>query len=111
MSENNSAVAAFAEKFDLFKAENRGLLADLETAIEEHLDEVAEVLDDYAADLKSSLGADAANESGDDEDAQESAITAAEKWVTDNVSNSSLEDRIAAVLWLEGQRSWRGNAS
>lgn len=102
MSENNSAIAAFAEKFDLFKAENRGLLADLETALEEHLDKVSEVLDDYAADLESALGADAANEVGDAEDAQESAIAEAEEWVTDNVSNGSLEDRIAAVLWLEG---------
>lgn len=98
----NSAVAAFAGKFGQFKAENRGLIADLESAIEDHRGEVDEVLDDYAEDLKSSVGADAANAAGEDEDAQETAITYAEDWVTDHVSNGSLEDRIAAVLWLEG---------
>lgn len=102
MSEINPAITAFSEKFDLFKAENWELLGNLETAIEVHLDEVEEVLDDYAEELKSSLGAAAANEVGEDENAQESAISEAEEWVTDNVSNGTLEDRIAAVLWREG---------
>lgn len=102
MSEINPAIAAFAEKFDLFKAQNCDLISDLESSVEDLFDEVEEVLDDYAEELKSSLGAAAANEAGDDEDAQESAISEAEEWVTDNVSNGSMGARIASVLWREG---------
>jgi hypothetical protein len=101
-SNTNAAIATFLEKFNRFKTENEGLISDLKTAIEERLDEVDGVLDDYAADLKTSLGADAANNAGDDEVAQESAISEVGEWVSDNVSNGSLEDRIAVVLWIDG---------
>lgn len=102
MSETNATIAAFAEKFELFKTENIGLIDDLETTIEEHLDDFEDVLDDYADELKSLLGSSAANEAGEEDAAQESAISEAEEWVADNVSNSNLEDRIAAVLWVAG---------
>jgi len=99
---NNSILSDFADEFATFKAKNGGLIADLEAVVQDCLDEVGDLLDDCAADLKSSLGADAANGAGDDETAQECAIAAAEAWVTDNVSNGSLSDRIAGVLWVQG---------
>lgn len=105
MVEMNTAVADFSVKFNAFKAENKQLLTDLAVLCKGQLDEVDEVLDDYSADLKSVLGADAANAiASDAEEAADAAIAEAEAWVTDNVSNSSIEDRIAAVLWLEGAK-------
>lgn len=98
----NQSVAEFAEKFTSFKAVNQASITALENEVETHLETLDELLDDYAGELKSSLGANAANEAGEDKDAQESAIAEAEEWVTDNVSNGSIEDRIAAVLWVEG---------
>lgn len=102
MSEMHSVAASFAQQFSQFKAENSELIAKLVAAAEDYVDELGELLDDIAADLKSSLGADAANGAGADENSQEKAIFEAEIWVTDNVSNSSLDDRIAGVLWYLG---------
>lgn len=102
MSEVNSAVAVFAEEFNLFKAENSSLIETLVLAVEGHLDKVDEVLDDYVDELKSALGAKAANAVGDDKAAQEDAIEEAEDWVSENVSDDSRAARIAAVLWQAG---------
>ncbi len=98
----NTVIEAFAERFNRFKAENSEQILGLETALENRLSEVDLLLDSCADDLKSSLGADAANEAGDDDASQEEAIADAETWVTDNISNGSLSNRIAVVLWLGG---------
>lgn len=62
---------------------------------------LAEFFSDAASDLKDALGSDAANACSDDEEEQDTAISAAEQWVTDNVSHST-EACIAAVLYLQG---------
>lgn len=100
--EANSVVVSFAEQFEQFQAENRGVIADLAAALSGAQEVVSETLDEYSDMLKDALGSDAANEAGDDSDAQEAAIAAAEAWVSDNISNGSLAARIAAVLWEEG---------
>lgn len=102
MNEVNSKVVAWTEEFSAFRKENHRLLSDIKHDIEGHLDAVEEVLDDYADALKSMLAADAANEAGDNRTAQESGLADAEGWVAENISNSGLEDRIAAVLWHDG---------
>lgn len=97
-------VTEFAAQFNAFLAENSARLQALSDALSEseHFDDLSEVLEDHADDLKSYLGSAAANSASDDEDDQDKAISLAEGWVTDNVSNSTLSTRIAAVLWLEG---------
>lgn len=56
---------------------------------------LSEEVDDIVSDIKSHLGAEAANSASDDE--AEYAIGAVESWVTDNVSNSTSDRRVAAV--------------
>lgn len=102
MNEVNSKVAAWTEQFSAFKKENQHLVSDIKRAVEDHLDAVEDILDDCADDLKSALAAESANSAGDDAEAQELAISEAEGWVCDHVSNGSFEDRIAAVLWHAG---------
>lgn len=58
-------------------------------------------LNDKVLALAEDLGSRAANSCTDDAEAQESAISAAESWVTDNVS-ADTESRLAAVLWVMG---------
>jgi hypothetical protein len=53
--------------------------------------------------VKSKLGADAANECGDDAKEQEAAIGNAEAWVADAVSGDRQKE-VAAILWLEGPK-------
>jgi len=100
--EENSVVVNFAGRFERFSENNRGLITDLETVLAGSLEAVEDVLAEAEDALKDTLGSDAANDAGDDADAQEAAITAAEQWVTDAISNGGLRARIAAVLWEEG---------
>lgn len=58
-------------------------------------------LNDKVLALAEDLGSRAANSCGDDTDAQEHAISAAESWVTENVS-ADTKSRLAAVLWVMG---------
>ena len=58
-------------------------------------DDLSETVDDIVCDIKGDLGAKAANSASDDD--AEYAIAAAERWVTDNVSNSTSDRRIAGV--------------
>ncbi|WP_126223552.1 hypothetical protein [Burkholderia ambifaria] len=58
-------------------------------------------LNDKVLALAEDLGSRAANSCTDDSDAQEEAISAAESWVTDNVSADTVS-RLAAVLWVMG---------
>ena len=57
---------------------------------------------DLVDEMKSALGASAANESTDSETDQESALSRAESWVTNNCSNGGIEDDVAMALWLRG---------
>ena len=51
--------------------------------------------------LSTDLASRAANAVGDDEEAQDAAISVAEDWVSNNVS-ADTESRLAAVLWTKG---------
>lgn len=63
--------------------------------------DVDEFFMDHVSNLKDMLGSAAANNCSDDEAEQETAISLAEEWVTDNVSPST-EMCIAAVLYVLG---------
>lgn len=57
---------------------------------------------DVVDDLKSHLGAKAANTSFDHPDHQEDAMVDAETWVEDNVSSGPRKKILAAALYLHG---------
>jgi len=102
MTHNTKNPCNLGAEFEAFKCQHATIIDVLakETAGKE--DELSCLLDDHAADLKSMLGANAANECSDDLAEQESAINEAEEWVADNIANSSIDDRIAGLLWLNG---------
>ena len=57
-------------------------------------------------ELAAMLGAESANQCGDDDRAlQDEAITLAEAWVGESISNGSLNDRIAGFIWVHGPRA------
>lgn len=101
-------ITSFSDRFEIFKRDNELAISLFDRFIEEEVGnrelraEIDSLLDDAAADIKASVGAEAANQVGDDESAQEAAIDEAEAWVTDNISNGSQAVRIAAVLWNSG---------
>ena len=68
-------IDVFQDKFSSFQESNISFLRDLVVEVEGHHDLIGEVLDDYSSMLKDSLGASAANEAGDNEIEQESAIS------------------------------------
>lgn len=107
MTENrtlNPALAQFAEELQQAEASHRGLILDLERALNALADdsELEDYLYDCLDELKSDLGAQAANKVGDDQAAQEAAIEAVETWLADNVSNEGLVTRIAAAILSKG---------
>lgn len=57
---------------------------------------------DLINEMKSVLGAAAANDCSDDETEQDEAISQAEVWVTNNCSPSGIEEDVAMALWLRG---------
>ena len=65
----------------------------------------SDTLDDIIGDIKSHLGAKAANTVGDDE--AEDAIETAERWTTNNVSNSTTDRRVAAAYAMLGREAAR----
>jgi len=62
--------------------------------------DLSELLDDVADEIKGHLGAAAAN-AGSDHQA-ETALEAAERWVAENISNSTGDRRVAGVYALLG---------
>lgn len=65
----------------------------------------SETLDDIISEAKGEIGAKAANTVGDDE--AENAIETAERWITNNVSNSTTDRRVAAAYALLGREAAR----
>jgi len=61
--------------------------------------DMQDFFDDEIDDLKSSLGADVANECGDDNELQEEAIGYVENWIAENISNASAYEQVRAVIW------------
>jgi hypothetical protein len=70
----------------------------LKAAQEASADEVSEVLDDAICEMKGYFGSLEANSVSDAE--AEGALSTVESWITDNVSNGSLEERIAGALTM-----------
>ena len=92
----------FAEQFGMFVRNNQDVLDAIKSGITHFDDDLSDLLDDCAGDMKTKLGAEAANQCSADPNHQEEAIQHAESWVTDNVCNSNLDNRLAAVLWING---------
>ena len=87
------------EHYSQFKAANRPKIIALASQIGA-ID--GEVHWDLIEEMKSVLGAEAANASTDDEGSQDEAIARAESWVTDHCSGGSIEEDVAMALWLRG---------
>lgn len=113
----SQALSQFGREFNDFVAQNRAQLNELGLDVTDFLaahtdpktlagDEPAEELSDFFdecfARLTSIVAANAANEAGNTDEAQEEAIAAAEAWVTDNIANSTRTNQVAAVAWLHG---------
>lgn len=107
------ACNAFLIRFLAFKATNAVLIESLTVPFRETSQSIT--VDDFhfdlISDLKGCLGSQCANECSDDgedesDDEQEAAISEAEEWVTDNVSNAGgMEDTVALCLWLKGLKA------
>lgn len=107
---NNISVAAqealdhYRSRAERIAANHAGLIRELVEEINRSpapaRDAVEEMMDDVAADLKGEIGAMAANNVSDF--AAESAISDVERWITDNIANASLDERVVAVLWARG---------
>lgn len=98
-------VDAFLSEFDLtldlFKETHEAKIDALEKLVSVDEDDIREFFREQVDNLKSRLGADAANACGDDEDQQNETISAVEEWVSDNISDNPTNE-IAATLWLLG---------
>lgn len=94
----------FVETFTRFKTDNLALMKELAAAVDAAGNTAAihEHLDHYVEELKSTVSAELANRCVDNDAEQEEAFDQVEAWVTENVGNGSIEDRMTAVLWLEG---------
>lgn len=112
-----NSIKSFATDFETFVGENKAKLNELGMDItdflaahtdpktlagDEHAEELSDFFDECFARLTSIVAANAANEAGDTDEAQEEAIKAAEAWVTDNIANSTRTNQVAAVAWLHG---------
>lgn len=102
MHQTQSAISSFTTQFNEFLLNQKETISRLTAQIGDNVELAEDLLDDYAAALKSRLGSMLANAASNDEDAQDEAISTAEAWVTDNVSNSTIEHRLFAILWLAG---------
>lgn len=95
----------FESNYSVFKATHTELIASIADAIDAKgvSETFSEFHYDLASNLKGILGAQAANASSDVADEQEEAISSAEQWVTDNISNGAdTKDTVALALWLNG---------
>lgn len=88
-----------AKPYVQFRDANSGHIASLAAQIGEL---PSDTHWDLISDMKGVLGTSAANASTDDEDDQETAISKAEEWVTDNCSGKGVEEDVAMALWLRG---------
>ncbi len=90
--------------FERFSRENAELISKLDQEISA-ADPKGEITEDLFWDqvdgMKGYMGAESANQTSDDENEQENAISGAEDWVSNNVSSSDAA-KIAATLWLNG---------
>lgn len=98
----------FSMEFSAFKVTHAALIASLTAAFVSPASssEFSDFHFELASDLKGFLGSKAANACSDDEEDQDAAISEAEAWVTDNVSNAGGNDEtVALCLWLRGLRA------
>lgn len=102
MNTNLPVMASVVAAFNEFKQSHLPQIAELAQGLDASTDEVTELLDDAADRMKAMLGGNSANEAGELPSDQDNAIEAAERWVAENISNATLEDRVAALLWIDG---------
>lgn len=92
----------FAALFTRFKVDNADRISKTVEGIDadKFAGHIEEIHMDLASDIKGYLGAKAANATPDPKE-QEIAISRAEEWVTDNISNTgSLDDTVALILYF-----------
>lgn len=100
------SVGDLAQLFDPFVETHRETISKMTEGCAHDLDEsLSELLDDAAFELKGEIGALLANQV--DESEAEGVIAAVERWVASEISNSTLERRIAGLLWLRGAKEGR----
>lgn len=93
---DHTPIATFDAALDQAFNEHGDEIRDYADRIDDGDDALSEAVDDVIADIKSKIGAEAANNVSDDE--AETAIEAVERWVTDSISNSTSDRRVAAVF-------------
>lgn len=100
-SETTDPVAAFDADIDAAINDHGPEIRTIADRLDAGDERLSEMLDDVSADVKDRLGADAANSATDENAAY--AIDAVSSWVTDNISNSTSDRRVAAVYAFLGR--------
>jgi len=99
-----NSIERFAQDFAALQFERAGLIETLRLELEMS----GEALDDFfyeqIDELKGYLGAQAANETSDNPNEQEAAISAAEDWVASHLAGEGYRAAIAITLYLNGVR-------
>ena len=99
-SQDESPLAAFDADIDRAMNEHGAEIRRIADRADNGDDDLSSVLDDIASDIKGRLGSDAANLATDEQ--AEYAIDAAANWVTNTISNSTTDRRVAAVYAFLG---------
>lgn len=96
-----SSVDEFARVFDAFVSANKSVISEMLADFADDIpNELSELLDDAAFELKCDLGELLANHVS--EAMVDQVIDSAGRWVTSEVSNSDLQSRVGAFLWMRG---------
>jgi len=96
------AIAAFERDLARTRSRAAPLIDTLSRALENSGDVSDEFYWTQIDDLKGHLGEECANACSGDLQDQDDAISDAENWVADNISNADHETWVAAVLTLQG---------
>lgn len=94
-------VAGFSSELEKILLDNESFINEASARLDIFDEKVEEMRDEAIDGLKSALGANASNEFEDEAD-QDEAISMAEEWVADNISNAGFEKVLASILWAEG---------
>jgi hypothetical protein len=101
--EISDAIAAFKHSFITNRDLLRGLIGKYDEVVKRTgpAPGFEAFLSEQVEALRDDLASRAANDAGDDEQEQETAISASESWVSEHVSSDTAA-RLAAVLWTKG---------
>lgn len=108
-AKDGSPITALDAAIDKAFNEHGDEIRDFADRLDDGDDALSEAVDDVVSEMKSSIGAAAANNVSDNE--AESAIAAVERWITENISNSTSDRRIAAVFAQLGPNDARKQLS